>query len=60
VTVWFWVVKVLSTTMGETAATFLAGLGLGLSGTTVIMAVAFLAVLVAQLRTLRRSRPSTC
>jgi len=37
VTVWFWVIKILATTVGETAADFLSGLGLGLSGTTVVM-----------------------
>jgi uncharacterized membrane-anchored protein len=51
VTVWFWVIKVLSTTVGETFADFLSGLGLGLAGTTVVMTVAFLAVLVWQFRT---------
>ena len=51
VTVWFWVIKVLSTTVGETFADFLSGLGLGLAGTTVVMTLAFLAVLVWQFRT---------
>jgi uncharacterized membrane-anchored protein len=51
VTVWFWVIKVLSTTVGETFADFLSGLGLGLAGTTMVMTVAFLAVLVWQFRT---------
>ena len=41
VTVWFWVIKVLATTVGETAADFLSGLGLGLSGTTVVMTAVF-------------------
>src|SRR4051812_17055050 len=51
VTVFFWIIKVLSTTVGETFADFLSGLGLGLSGTTLVMTAAFLAVLVWQLRT---------
>ncbi|MCW2619252.1 MAG: hypothetical protein JWR28_2401, partial [Modestobacter sp.] len=33
VTLWFWVIKILATTVGETFADFLAGLGLGLGGT---------------------------
>jgi uncharacterized membrane-anchored protein len=53
VTVFFWIIKVLSTTVGETFADFLSGLGLGLSGTTVVMSIAFLAVLVWQFRTRR-------
>jgi uncharacterized membrane-anchored protein len=53
VTVWFWVIKILSTTVGETAADFLSGLGLGLSGTTVVMTAAFLVCLVVQFRTRR-------
>jgi uncharacterized membrane-anchored protein len=48
VTVWFWLIKVLSTTVGETFADFLSGLGLGLAGTTVVMTIAFLAVLAWQ------------
>jgi uncharacterized membrane-anchored protein len=53
VTVFFWIIKVLATTVGETAADFLSGLGLGLGGTTIVMAVVFLAVLVWQFRTPR-------
>jgi len=51
VTLFFWIIKVLSTTVGETFADFLSGLGLGLSGTTMVMTVAFIAVLVWQFRT---------
>ncbi|MCW2700248.1 MAG: hypothetical protein JWQ45_1783 [Blastococcus sp.] len=51
VTVFFWIIKILATTVGETAADFLSGLGLGLSGTTVVMTVVFVAVLVWQFRT---------
>jgi uncharacterized membrane-anchored protein len=51
VTVWFWIIKILSTTVGETFADFLSGLGLGLQGTTIVMSVAFVAVLVWQFRT---------
>lgn len=51
VTLLFWVVKILTTTVGETAADFLAGnLGLGLSLTSLIMAVLLAAALTMQLR----------
>jgi uncharacterized membrane-anchored protein len=53
VTVFFWIIKVLSTTVGETFADFLSGLGLGLQGTTVVMSIAFAAVLAWQFRTRR-------
>jgi uncharacterized membrane-anchored protein len=54
VTVFFWVIKILATTVGETAADFLAtNLGLGLGGTTLIMSVLFLVVLGIQFRTPR-------
>jgi uncharacterized membrane-anchored protein len=51
VTVFFWIIKVLATTVGETAADFISGLGLGLTGTTVVMTAVFVAVLVWQFRT---------
>jgi uncharacterized membrane-anchored protein len=53
VTLFFWVIKILATTVGETFADFLSGLGLGLSGTTVVMTVVFLVALVAQFRARR-------
>lgn len=54
ITLLFWVVKVLSTTVGETAADFLAdNLGLGLSLTSLLMAVLLTGVLVAQFRARR-------
>jgi uncharacterized membrane-anchored protein len=44
VTLYFWVIKILATTVGETAADFLnTNIGVGLTGTTLIMA-GFLAV----------------
>jgi len=50
----FWVVKILSTTVGETAADFLSGnLGLGLPATTAIMSLLFVAVLIWQFSTSR-------
>ena len=44
ITLYFWVIKILATTVGETAADFLnTNIGLGLTGTTLIMS-GFLAV----------------
>jgi uncharacterized membrane-anchored protein len=54
VTLLFWVVKILSTTVGETAADFLAdNLGLGLSVTSLLMSVLLVAALALQLRARR-------
>jgi uncharacterized membrane-anchored protein len=53
VTVFFWIIKILATTVGETFADFLSGLGLGLGGTTVVMTALFVVVLVVQFRTRR-------
>jgi uncharacterized membrane-anchored protein len=54
ITVWFWIIKILATTVGETAADFLnVTLGLGLNGTTVVMAVITAVVLTTQFRTRR-------
>src|SRR3954453_17509563 len=53
VTIWFWVIKILATTVGETFADFLSGLGLGLGGTTVVMTAVFLVALAAQFRARR-------
>ena len=50
VTLAFWVVKILATTVGETAADFLSTtLGLGLTGTTLVMSAMLLAALGAQI-----------
>ncbi len=58
VTLYFWVIKILATTVGETAADFLdSNLGLGLSGTTLVM-TAFLAVALALQFRLRSYVPS--
>ncbi|MEU5208669.1 hypothetical protein [Streptomyces sp. NPDC020742] len=57
VTLYFWVIKVLCTTVGETAADLLnEKLGLGLTGVSLLMSVLLVAVLVAQFRT-RAYRP---
>ncbi|MFF8308904.1 COG4705 family protein [Streptomyces lydicus] len=49
---YFWVIKVLCTTVGETAADLLnEKLGPGLTGVSLLMSVLLIAVLVAQFRT---------
>lgn len=51
VTIFFWIIKILATTIGETAADFLAtNLGFGLTGTTLVMSVLLIVVLVFQFR----------
>jgi uncharacterized membrane-anchored protein len=54
VTICFWLIKVLSTTVGETAADLLSvRMDLGLSLTSIVMAGLFVAVLLLQLRARR-------
>lgn len=54
ITVFFWIIKILATTVGETAADYLnVTLGLGLNGTSVIMTALLGAVLVLQFRSRR-------
>ncbi|MCX6395058.1 MAG: hypothetical protein NTV23_01065 [Propionibacteriales bacterium] len=54
VAVLFWIVKILSTTVGETAADYLNdNLGLGLPATTAVMSLLFVAVLIWQVSTTR-------
>jgi uncharacterized membrane-anchored protein len=51
VTIYFWIIKVLCTTVGETAADLMnEELGLGLTNTTYIMGAALIAILVVQFR----------
>jgi len=51
VTIFFWIIKVLCTTVGETFADFLNfNLGFGLTLTTIIMGIAFFIVLYFQFR----------
>src|SRR5262249_5698769 len=58
VTFYFWVIKVLCTTVGETASDYLDGnLGLGLTNTTYITGTLLIAALIAQFR-LRKYVPS--
>ncbi|MEN9740277.1 MAG: hypothetical protein RLZ72_543 [Actinomycetota bacterium] len=58
ITAFFWVIKILATTVGETFADYLnETLGLGLTGTSVVMGGALVVALAAQFIT-RRYRPS--
>jgi uncharacterized membrane-anchored protein len=51
VTIYFWMIKILATTVGETAADFLnTNLHLGLTGTSVVMGAVLVGVLVFQFR----------
>ncbi|WP_322780405.1 hypothetical protein [Frankia sp. Cas4] len=51
VTVYFWIIKVLCTTVGESAADFLnVNLNLGLTGTSVITGVLLVVALIVQFR----------
>lgn len=51
VTIFFWIIKILATTVGETAADFLnTNLNLGLTGTTVVMSSLLLITLFFQFR----------
>ncbi|MEP6985512.1 MAG: hypothetical protein ABI970_07935, partial [Chloroflexota bacterium] len=54
VTIFFWIIKILCTTVGETAADFLnTNLNLGLTGTTVVLGVFLLIALFFQFRSSR-------
>jgi uncharacterized membrane-anchored protein len=51
ITLYFWIIKVLCTTVGETAADFLNGtLNLGLTGTSIVMAILLAIVLFFQFK----------
>ncbi len=57
VTVYFWVIKILCTTVGESFADYInETLGFGLTNTTLLFSAAFVVALVAQFR-LRRYVP---
>lgn len=57
VTLYFWIIKILATTVGETAADYLNGtLGFGLTKTTYVMSAVLVIALVFQFR-LRRYLP---
>ena len=54
ITLFFWIIKIMATTVGETAADFLnADLHFGLTGTSLVMGVLLLVALVFQLRAKR-------
>jgi len=58
VTIWFWVIKILATTVGETAADYLnETLGFGLTNTTLVIGAVFLVVLGFQFRARRYVAP---
>ena len=51
VTIYFWIIKILCTTVGETFADFINfNIGLGLTNTTIIMGIAFFIALFLQFR----------
>jgi uncharacterized membrane-anchored protein len=51
VTIYFWIIKVLCTTVGETASDFMnVNLGLGLTGTSIAMGLVLLVVLFFQFK----------
>ncbi len=51
ITVYFWIIKILCTTVGESAADYInSTLGFGLGKTTLLMSVLLVAALVAQFR----------
>src|SRR3954465_3845517 len=57
ITIWFWVIKILCTTVGESFADFInMALGVGLVATAVIFAVVTAVVLAVQM-SLRRYHP---
>lgn len=52
ITLYFWIIKILCTTVGETAADFLnTNLNLGLTGTSLVMGVLLIIALIFQFRT---------
>ncbi|MCU1588516.1 MAG: hypothetical protein JWN31_2009 [Frankiales bacterium] len=58
ITVYFWIIKILCTTVGESFADYInETLGFGLSNTTIVFSIALVAVMVVQFR-LRRYEPS--
>src|SRR5690242_12197626 len=58
VTIFFWVIKILCTTIGETAADFLnVNLNFGLTGTSIVVGVLLAGALAIQFRTIRYVAP---
>ena len=61
VTLYFWVIKVLCTTVGETASDYLStNAGLGLTKTTFVTAALLVATLVFQFPLRRYVAPVSC
>ncbi len=59
VTIFFWIIKILATTVGETAADYLSGnLNLGLSVTSYVMSGVLLIALLNQFK-LKRYVPTS-
>src|SRR5262245_7278596 len=51
ITIFFWIIKILCTTVGETAADFLnQNLNLGLTGTTLVLGILLIIALFFQFR----------
>ena len=51
ITLYFWIIKILCTTIGETAADFLnTNLNLGLTGTSLVMGILLIIILFIQIR----------
>lgn len=58
ITLYFWIIKILCTTVGETAADFLnTNLNLGLTGTTLVMSVLLIITLLFQFKS-KKYKPS--
>lgn len=54
VTLFFWIIKILATTVGETGADFLnIRMGLGLNGTSIVMTILLVIALTIQMRSVR-------
>lgn len=54
ITIYFWVIKILCTTVGETAADFLSRfMKIGLTGTTIIMGIVLIMALIVQFKVKR-------
>jgi uncharacterized membrane-anchored protein len=59
ITIFFWIIKVLATTVGETAADFLNDkMGLGLTGTSYVMGALLVIVLLIQFIVVKRYVPA--
>ena len=58
VTLYFWIIKIMATTVGETAADFLnLNLGFGLSGTSLVTSALLAVFLFVQFRAKRAPPP---